>query len=266
MSASTPPPEPAPADPVRSYELFCLSSLFVVMLVLLIRGYGLWVALPFLVGAAGVAARWRMALPLTLVSLAFLLLDLWRFRGFRAPPSESDPLGDFLLCVGVLGYTAGQYRLQSITRSLMPEDPRLGKPTAKKDTPRFTRPLLDAELPILLMSLPLWAWLAALGWEELPPDWRALGLPREFRRLVYDAELSLPIWRLIVVVWILGLGLVLRSLLLVLLHRGRWGASPEEGALYLQDVLWRETRREQTRMQRWLAWARLREDRRKESS
>jgi hypothetical protein len=32
---------------------------------------------------------------------------------------------------------------------------------------------------------------------------------------------------------------------------------PAIAALYLQDVLWKETRREQRRLHRWLAWARL---------
>jgi hypothetical protein len=39
--------------------------------------------------------------------------------------------------------------------------------------------------------------------------------------------------------------------------------SPEEAALYLQDELWRQTRREQARLNRWLAWAEKREARRR---
>jgi hypothetical protein len=40
--------------------------------------------------------------------------------------------------------------------------------------------------------------------------------------------------------------------------------TPPEAGLYLQDVLWRETRREQRRLNRWLAWAWLRRRRREE--
>jgi hypothetical protein len=42
--------------------------------------------------------------------------------------------------------------------------------------------------------------------------------------------------------------------------------SVEEATLLLQDTLWLETRREQGRINRWLAWARLRSRRRKELS
>jgi len=34
---------------------------------------------------------------------------------------------------------------------------------------------------------------------------------------------------------------------------------PEEAALFLQDTLWRETSREQRRINRWIAWARRRQ-------
>ena len=37
--------------------------------------------------------------------------------------------------------------------------------------------------------------------------------------------------------------------------------SPAEATLYLQDVAWRETRREQTRINRWIAWAKLKKRR-----
>jgi hypothetical protein len=35
----------------------------------------------------------------------------------------------------------------------------------------------------------------------------------------------------------------------------------EEATLFLQDVLWKETRGEQRRLNRWSAWARLRHNR-----
>jgi len=43
-------------------------------------------------------------------------------------------------------------------------------------------------------------------------------------------------------------------------------ATPEESLLYLQDQSWRHTRREQGNLNRWLTWARLRVQRKKESS
>ncbi len=43
-------------------------------------------------------------------------------------------------------------------------------------------------------------------------------------------------------------------------------ATPEEHLLFLQDLAWRETRLEQNQIHRFLVWARLRAQRRKEQS
>jgi hypothetical protein len=45
---------------------------------------------------------------------------------------------------------------------------------------------------------------------------------------------------------------------------GRRRAPTEENLLYLQDQLWQQTRHEQATLNRWLVWARLRWQRRKE--
>ncbi len=46
-----------------------------------------------------------------------------------------------------------------------------------------------------------------------------------------------------------------------------WSAAPaEEHQMCLQDMAWRETRREQNRINRFLTWARLRAQRRREQS
>jgi hypothetical protein len=42
--------------------------------------------------------------------------------------------------------------------------------------------------------------------------------------------------------------------------------SAEEGALFLQDTLWRETRREQRLINRWVARAKVRHDKKKEEA
>jgi hypothetical protein len=264
MTEPTGPPDaaPTPPDGVSRYELLCLVTLLLMTTVLVGRGFGLPSLVPLLVGGLGVLGRWRLALPLLVLMLMLVLLDLWRFLGFGADVFDFDPLGDFLLCAAVLGYASAQYRLQGLARSLLPDDPRDRRKPAEKKEEQRTRPLLDAEIPMLLMSLPFWAWLAALLWEELPPDWRDLGLPPRYRRLIEAAELSKPVWRLLVIVAGLGAGAVLWAGLTTLLNRGRRGPSPEEAVMYLQDVLWRETRSEQTRIQRWLTWARLRHERR----
>jgi len=52
----------------------------------------------------------------------------------------------------------------------------------------------------------------------------------------------------------------------VLAYARQASATPEEALLYLQDQVWRDTRCEQSRINRWLVWARLRWQRRKERS
>jgi hypothetical protein len=251
---------------IRHYELFCLVGLLIMLVVLMGRGYGPWSVLPLLVGAAGIMGRWRMALPLTLLALVFVFLDFWRVRGFHRNLHDFDPLGDFLLCIAVLGYASGQLRLQGLARPLVPVVPggRRSAEEGKHPPPRTS--LVDAEIPLLIASLPVCAWMAGVLWEELPPDWNYLGLPIRFQRLMREANLAPAIWRLIVLIWILGSALLLRLVLRAILGWRGSGADTDEAVMYLQDVLWRETRREQTRLQRWLAWTRLRADRRKERS
>ena len=69
-------------------------------------------------------------------------------------------------------------------------------------------------------------------------------------------------WQGILVLWLLG-GAVLAAAS-VLRYLALRRMTPAEAELYLQDVLWRETRGEQRRLNRWLAWAWLRRRRREE--
>jgi hypothetical protein len=69
-----------------------------------------------------------------------------------------------------------------------------------------------------------------------------------------------PAWRIIVLLWAVGVALLLASGLINYLSRETM--TKDEAALILQDVLWREYRSEQRRANRWVAWARLRYQRR----
>jgi hypothetical protein len=60
-------------------------------------------------------------------------------------------------------------------------------------------------------------------------------------------------WRLMVLVWLFGLMFLVAAG--VLRYLGQRWVKPEEAALFLQDTLWRETSREQRRINRWIAWA-----------
>jgi hypothetical protein len=118
------------------------------------------------------------------------------------------------------------------------------------------------EYTLLLIPLPLCAGLAEVCLALLPTRPVVLDLPLHW----WQATARLPAawWGALILVWMLSLGwLVVSSLL------NYWGQrrmTPEEATVLLQDTLWHETRREQRRLNRWLAWARLRRAGRKERS
>jgi hypothetical protein len=158
------------------------------------------------------------------------------------------------LCVGaaLLGYAVAQYRLQGIVGHALPPNVRPGRKTAESAV--YRRPLERvglvelAGLLLVLIGAPAAAVLL-LAWisQTSPPFGMADRL-----------------WRPMLLLWLIGLTAFLASVVLRVV--GWLQASPEAHELYLQDVLWQETRREQTRLNRWLTWARLKGQRRKEQS
>ena len=80
------------------------------------------------------------------------------------------------------------------------------------------------------------------------------------RRRETELEVADAAWQGMLVLWLVGGGVLAVAAMLRYLALRRLTAP--EAALYLQDVLWRETRGEQRRLNRWLAWAWLRRRRR----
>jgi hypothetical protein len=102
-----------------------------------------------------------------------------------------------------------------------------------------------------VLALPLWTGLAIAVW-----GWMIETAPL--------LEMPVKVWRTLRIAW-----LVLAVLATTATVAGylRWAtATPEESLLYLQDQLWRPTRGEQGSLNRWLVWARLRAQRKKERS
>lgn len=268
-----PQPQAAPPeDGVRHYSFLCLAALLVLGLALVVRGLGVWGLLPSLVGVLMLVLGWRNgALWVLLLTAWMLAVARWpglhpvlvmdrvvRFLAwiFGEPPTPvagpgpprvqpGSRLLDILLALSVLVYVAGYYRFLSVTRKLLPGDPRrrlprsalaqeLRRPPALV-TAREIGWLLGAASLCVGSAWVLWHWLAG---EESP------------------LELGDNWWQAILVLWLFGIILVATSGILTYLGRGRMG--PDEAALILQDTLWRETRREQGRLNRWLTWARLR--------
>jgi len=263
----------------QHYLVMSLAALAVILLVLLQAGMGRWSFLPVLMGLLGVTLRWRITPLLTLILLAGLLAaseptnrpGLPRYRaGGSAGDREDDSvalgarvfsLSDWLLCGAVLALCAAQYRMQGMAVSIFPvgynqwrQDLRDTPAGRSKDRPRTNLqqrgPQLVSPLEIgwLVLSLPIWAFLAQLCWRWVPAGAWTYGLTRQA-------------WRGIVLAWLLGVAVLAVAGLLSYVSLRR--LQEREARLCLQDAFWQETGREQRRLGRWLAWAGLRQ-RRKE--
>jgi hypothetical protein len=191
------------------------------------------------------------------VAWVMWLVDLTRGRGPRwrtdLPSRDVLPVSDFLLAISVLTYAAAHYRLQGLTRRLFPPVPRRATPASMKQEEetacRSPDLVTGREVMVMLAGLAACGVGAALFWDWLQGQ--------ETDLVILDTA-----WQGILVLWLVG-GTVLAAaagLRYLALRR----MTRTEAQLYLQDVLWRETRGEQRRLNRWLAWAWLRRRRREE--
>jgi hypothetical protein len=245
---------------VRSYMLVGVLALLVMMLALGEYGLGAWCLLPFLLGVFSLVAFWGIGPPLLLISLPFLLFANARLHRLPRIANWGDPyaspLTDLTLCAALLTYVLAQYRLLAIGRSVFPPDPRRllpppARPGGKRrrvpievPPPRRSPDLVSSwEMTMLVVAVPVWTVLAAVAWVEVDDTRPRLGLHRQA-------------WHAVLLTWAAVLTLGLVSAAASYLRRA--SASPEESLLYLQDQLWRETRREQSQLERWRNWARLR--------
>jgi hypothetical protein len=247
-----------PAPPfLNVYAVVCLAALAVVFFLETQRGWRLTTPLLLAVGLAGVLARVRLGPILLLVMLAAgELFEQQRYGGLGWPRAlRPQPLrvADVVRCGAALLYVAAQYRLQALTRHVFPLDPHRREPVpgrpGKTRVVRLKRSpgLATAEeAALLLLTAVVAALVAHALWQVLARQWRILGLPHQ-------------VGRLLLLGWVLAVGAFVTAALL-----GHWRArqmTAAEGELFLQETLWRETRREQRRLNRWLAWAELRRQR-----
>jgi hypothetical protein len=229
MTSQEKPQAASQASPSQPYFIVSLAALAVLLLVLLHQGMQRWSFLPVLAGVMGMTLRWRVTPLLTLICLAgLLLIELTGLRtGYPSllrPSARGFSLADWLLCGAVLAFCSAQYRIQALQQG-------------------STRPISSSETGWLLVSLPIWAFLAQLCWRLVPAGVRAYGFrPRA--------------WHGIVLIWLAGMTAVVVVGLLSYASQRR--LSRTEARLFLQDAFWQETRREQRRLSSWLAWARLR--------
>jgi len=240
---------------VREYQVLGLFALGVIFWLDLQQGNTLLSVLLLLVGVLGVLSRLRIG-PIVFL-LAFAVIqwvkqNAWsRFGGMPSSSARGGFLANELaVSLAVLAYVLAQYRLQSLVLHILPPDARRrsGQRRWLIFPPKIVlqrRPgtLVTAqEVAWFVLGLPVWALLAQGLWAFLAPPRPLLDLPMWLARLVYFG-------------WALGLGTLVTASILDYWQRRR--SSPDVAALYLQDVLWRETRGEQRRLNRWIAWRRI---------
>jgi hypothetical protein len=228
-------PGDAGSPPLANAYLTVGLGAVVVVGAALMHTAGRWALIPTLVGAAGLAFRWRSA-PLVLLAAVALgqLGPTWYF-GLYPWGRRATVLTGLGLCAATLAYVVAQYRLVGLTAGVFPPDPR-----KRRDKPP-PRPggAAPREVTAALLAVAAATVGAFFAWEVLalvPVPWHVPPMH----------------WRLGLLAWVLlgGLGLVAA----VLGHLGWRRLSREEAAVYLQDALWHETRGEQRRINRWRAW------------
>lgn len=258
------PSSPTPWDPhshpaIRNYTLFCLAALFLLVVCLANRGLDWWCLLPALIGCLTLLTHWSYGPPLVLLSLVGLLgvyWSRWNYGGW-SPRFQSPGFMDLVLCVAVLGYVVGHYRLLSLMRNIFPADPRRRciDPTQRRSLDLVKR----REMVLVGLSLPVWTGLAWAIWALKMTDLESIQ--------VWQLEIVPPWYDLPSELGFVWAGLALLAAAGVAVSYMRWTtATPEESLIYLQDQCWRMTRREQGLLNRWLMWTRLRAQRKKEPS
>jgi hypothetical protein len=236
---------------VRNYTLLCLAALLSITLVLVQREAGWLALLPLLAGSVAVAASWSIGVPLVLLCVAgILVVRTEMVQGRTLGGSPESFVANLILCGALLAYAAGQYRLQALLGAIFPPDGRRAsrrRPTSLRlpppEQPRDPDLVGQGELTQVLVGVLVFCGLASVAWVRLRRSWPPLGIgPRE--------------WQGLVIVWAGGTVLAAAGTVSAYLRLRR--STPGEAVLYLQDTLWRQTRREQSRLNRWLVWARLR--------
>jgi hypothetical protein len=246
---------------VFHYFVVSLGALSAILLLLLARGFGIWSLLPIFAGVLGNATRMGPALLCVAVGISL--------NGPRELPPMSSHAGlnvpDLILCGAMLGYVVAHHRLQSMLDWIFPPDPRRrsGSPSRSfpqslfAATPRFFKQKRDArlasrqEIGVLLLSLPIWATFAQICWRVFPREWGNPGIVP-------------TLWQAILLFWIIGVASFCVAAALSYWYRRLM--TPQECLIFLQDELWKDTRREQRRSGRWFAWGALRQSNRKEKA
>lgn len=231
---------------VLSYQALCLAAALAVFLLRSPHTHYLVNLLMLTIGVGAIASIMRIGPILYLGVVTFSILLQGAFdQGWD--DAGSTQASDILLSLAVLAFVAGHYRLQSLTHSILPVDRR--RSTAVDGRWKIDRPVRSArlvtpnEIVTLLLTLPIWALAAQLAWLWLGREWEMPGIPGDLGRLL-------------VVLWLFGMGLLLTATVFAHWRRRQYDVVAAD--MLLQDVLWRETRREQRSINRWYSYGWIR--------
>jgi hypothetical protein len=213
--------------------------------------------LPAVVGTVALLVHWVIGPPLVLGLVLALILarETWEGAG-RDFVIDSRRLTDLALAASLLVYLSGSYRLQGLVRQIFPADPRNEtRPSVSRRlgrrwlaaVPRARDPntVQKAEYLRLILYSPLFGLMGVVTCLYLSVLFPDPG----------GGHLAL-VWRAIVVIWAVGVGLIVAGGLFGYLRALR--NTRDEALLLLQDELWRQTRADQGRILRWLMAAKLR--------
>jgi hypothetical protein len=244
------------------YQILGGAGLLLMFLAQLDQGIYLGGLLVACIGLFGIVSKWRAA-PLILLG-AFAAAQVGQhimvYRDFAT--EDRRPLlhlRDLASAIGLVAYIAANCRLQSLWSQIVPADPRqrerkrhragrrVGYAEAPVPQKRASRLLTPQEIAAFVLMLPFWALLGQALWVFIAQPW-----PSAFS--VFESPRAL---RLLSFAWLLIMGLLIAGTVL-----GQWRRRQMDRAaaqICLQDILWRETRREQRRIFRWLAWRKVHE-------
>jgi hypothetical protein len=199
-----------------------------------------------LVAGLGVLATRRGLGPMIFL-IVLAIVQIVRLRGHLGVPFPALRLfepAEMLLAAGTLLFIGSVFRIQGMTMHVTPPDPRLVPRRGKPDRPLPPQTRSDAalgaeEIALWIVSIPVFVLGGELVRLVLSQPISIGGFPHGF------AQIVLIIWTLVVGI------LVVAS---IFAYRRRAHADPEMARMHLQEVVWRETRRDLARMGRWLAW------------
>ncbi|MFN4259302.1 MAG: hypothetical protein ACK4RK_08380 [Gemmataceae bacterium] len=234
----------------RDYALLGWVAYAMIALVLAQRAPGLplWL-LCLVVGGAALLFHWQLGSLFFLTTIFAVYLDPLFARRYYDWRSASPTLFDLILTGAVLVYMIAHYRLIGLTRQMLPRPPYLAstdgttaRATRQTAMYRSRREITRSEMMQTVLLLPILLVLAQLVWIVLPD-----------RDSTF--HMSPSVWRVLLLAWVVAVG---GLVIVTLMRQLRWRQqTAAQAALYLQDILWQETRGEQRVLTRWLAWRRV---------